>query len=246
MVATIHLLEREGFKLVVEKKQAESTSTIMYGETIRFGLIERSRQVKPSPKPNASSPDSDNPIRFEPTEVLSVEIRNYYGSGLQKTWRDRESARLEEQRPMCVAGMMRIALKERIERDKREEEQQARQERIDAIRRELQQIVREGKKIKALERETIRWHRAKRIRGYIRAARHDALQRTDSQDRATVLEWVEWAERQAVRIDPLKPNPPSLVDDKEKVIRRLQAAEGWWWARNVPEEESEPDRLDQG
>lgn len=55
------------------------------------------------------------------------------------------------------------------------------------------------------------------------------------------MEWVEWAERQADRIDPLKPSPPSLVDDKEKVIRRLQAVEGWWWARNVQEEESESD-----
>jgi hypothetical protein len=56
-----------------------------------------------------------------------------------------------------------------------------------------------------------------------------------------VLEWVEWAERQADRIDPLKPSPGSLVDDKEKVIRRLQAVEGWWWAKNVPEEDSEAD-----
>jgi hypothetical protein len=246
MAAIIHLLEREGFKLVVEKKKAEATSTIMYGETIRFGLIERSRQVKSSPKPNPSSPYSYNPIRFEPTGVLSIEIWNYYGGGLQKTWRDRESARLEEQLPKCVAGMMRIALKERAERDKREKEDQARQERIDKVQRELRQIEREEKKIKALEREAIRWHRAERIREYIRAVRRDALQKTDSQDRATVLEWGEWAERQADRIDPLKPNPPSLVDDKEKVIRRLQAAEGWWWAKNAPEEESESDRQDQG
>lgn len=32
--------------LVVEKKAAESTSAIVYGEKIRFGVIERSRQVK--------------------------------------------------------------------------------------------------------------------------------------------------------------------------------------------------------
>jgi hypothetical protein len=68
--------------------------------------------------------------------------------------------------------------------------------------------------------------------------RRDAIRRTDSTDRAKVLEWIEWAERQADRIDPSKPSPLSLVDDKERVIRRLQAAEGWWWTRNVPEEES--------
>jgi hypothetical protein len=90
--------------------------------------------------------------------------------------------------------------------------------------------------------EAIRRHRAEQIREYIGAVRRDALQKTDSEDRATVLEWVDWAERQADRIDPLKPNLPSLVDDKEKVIRRLQAVEGWWWARNALEEESESDR----
>jgi len=53
-----------------------------------------------------------------------------------------------------------------------------------------------------------------------------------------VLEWLEWAERQADRIEPLKASPLSLVDDKAKVIRRLEGVEGWWWTRNGPEEES--------
>jgi hypothetical protein len=52
---------------------------------------------------------------------------------------------------------------------------------------------------------------------------------------------VRWAEQQADRIDPLKPSLPSLLDDKEKVIRRLQAVKGWWWTRNSPEEESEAE-----
>ena len=105
----------------------------------------------------------------------------------------------------------------------------------------LEQIEKEEKKIKVLEREAIRWQRAERIREYIEAVRRDAVRKTDSKDRAKILEWVEWAERQADRIDPLKPSPPSLVDDKEKVIRRLQAVEGWWWASNVSEEESDAE-----
>jgi hypothetical protein len=118
MAVIIHMLEREGFRLIVEKKKSESTCAIVYGETIRFGLMERSRQVKPPPKPNSSSPCSYDPVRIEPTGVLCIEVWKYYAKGLQKTWRDRESARLEEQLPKCVAGMMRIALKERAERDK--------------------------------------------------------------------------------------------------------------------------------
>ena len=241
MAVLINILEQEGFKVVVEKNKSESTSAIVYGETIRFGLIERSRQVKPSPKPGVSSPYSYNCIRLEPIGVLSIEIWKYYAGGLQKTWRDRESARLEEKVPNCVAGMMRLALKERAERDKREKEEQARQKRIDEVRAELRQIEKEEKKLKVLEREAIRWHRAERIREYIGAVRRNALPKTDSEDRVKTLEWVEWAERQADRIDPLKPCPPSPVDNKEKLIRRLQAAEGWWWSRNLQEEESESE-----
>jgi hypothetical protein len=222
----IHLLEREGFTLVVEKKKSESTSAIVYGETIRFGLIERSRRVKPFPRPDAASHYSDNPIRVEATRVLSIEIWNYYGGRLQKAWRDRESVPLEEQLPDCVAGMMRIALKERAERHKRETEEQAKQKGIDEVRAELREIEIEEKKIKMLEREAASWQQAELIREYIEAVRRHGVPETDSEDRPNVLEWIEWAERQADRIDPLKPSAPSLVDNKEKVIRRLEAVEG--------------------
>jgi hypothetical protein len=74
MAAIIHLLEQEGLRPIVEKKMSESTSAIVYGKTIRFGLFERSPQVKSSPKPNSSSPYSRNPIRIEPTGVLSMEV----------------------------------------------------------------------------------------------------------------------------------------------------------------------------
>jgi hypothetical protein len=243
MAVIIHLLEREGFKLVVERKNSESTSDIVYGETIRFGLIEKSRQVKPSPKPDASSRYTYNPIRLEPAGVLSMEIWSY-ASGLQKTWRDREGAHLEEQLPKCLAGMMRIALKERAERDKREKEEQARQKRIDEVWAELRQIEKEERKIKTLEREAIRWERAERIREYVKAVRQDTDRKTNSEEQARILEWVEWAERQADRIDPLMPSPPSLVDDKETVIRGLEAVEGWWWARKGPEEERKAEPSD--
>jgi hypothetical protein len=48
MAALILILEHEGFTLVVEKKAPESTSAIVYSEKTRFGVIERSRQVKPT------------------------------------------------------------------------------------------------------------------------------------------------------------------------------------------------------
>jgi len=228
MAVIIHILEEQGFKVVVEKKETESTSAIVYGEKIRFGLIERSRQVKPAPKPNGSSSYSYNPIRLEPTGILSIEVWNYYSGGPQKVWRDRESAKLEEQLPKCVAGMMRISLKERADDRAREEREAARQRRVDEVTAELEKIEAEEKRIKTLRKEVISWQRAKRIREYIAAVREEATGNTDADARAKASEWIKWAERQADRLDPLKENPQSIVDDKPEVLRRLRSVERWW------------------
>jgi hypothetical protein len=236
MAVVIHMLEREGFKLVVEKKQSESTNAIIYGEDIRFGIVEKSRQIKST---TTSGSYTYNQVTLEPTGILSLEVWNYCPERLRRAWRDSERAKLEEYLPASIAGMMKIALAARARRDAEEKKEQARQKRIDEVRAVLEQIEKEEKKIKALEREAIAWHRAERIREYIAAVRRDAVRKTDPEDQAKVLEWVEWAERQADRIDPLKPSPHSLVDQKQKVIRRLEAVEGWWWAKNDPEEESE-------
>jgi predicted transcriptional regulator len=204
---------------VVEKRATESTSAIVYGEKIRFGVIERSRQVKLTPKANGSSLYSYNPIRLEPTGILSIEVWNYYSGGPQKVWRDRESIKLEEQLPKCVAGMMRIALKERADEQARKERELVRQKKIDEVAAELELIEAEQKKVRVLRSEVAAWHRAERIRKYVAAVRGSALRDT---------EWIAWAERQADRLDPLKEPPKSIVDDKEEVLRRLHSVR-WGW-----------------
>jgi hypothetical protein len=43
-----------------------------------------------------------------------------------------------------------------------------------------------------------------------------------------LLGWAAWADLQADRLDPLKEPPPSIVDDKQEVLRRIRAVE-WGW-----------------
>jgi hypothetical protein len=137
MAAMLHMLEQEGFKLLVERHGSESTSALVLGEQIRFGVIERSRQVKAVTASNARSSvlaaDTYNPIKLKPTGILSIDVWNYYSGGPQKVWRDRDSAPLEVQLPKCIAGLIRIALRERAERKAREEEEFARQKKIDEV-----------------------------------------------------------------------------------------------------------------
>jgi predicted transcriptional regulator len=218
MAALIHMLDQEGFKVVVEKKATESTSAVVYGEKIRFGLIERFKQIKPMPKPTTAA-YSYNPVTLESTGILSIEVWNYYSGGPQKVWRDRESAKLEQQLPGCVAGMMRIALRERAEAKAQYEEQLAKQKKIEEVESELRKIQIEEKRIKALRRDAVDWHRAERLRRYIAAAR-------DSSSKDT--EWIAWAESQADRLDPLKENTKSIVDDKDEVLKLLHSVR-WGW-----------------
>jgi hypothetical protein len=218
MAALIHMLEQEGFKTAVEKKTTESTSVVVYGEKVRFGLIERFRQIKPTPKPT-SSLYSYSPVTMESTGILSIEVWNYRLGGPQKVWRDREGAKLEQQLPSCVAGMMRIALRERAEAKARYEKELAARKRVEEVEAELNRVQMEEKRIRTLRQDAVAWHRAERLRRYIAAVRESAAQ--DS-------EWIVWAECQADRLDPLKDSPKSIVDDKEAILKRLHPLR-WGW-----------------
>jgi hypothetical protein len=225
MAVLLNILETQGLKVLVEKRESESTSVLIYGETIRFGLVERSRQIKPAAPSNSKNAASTsylyNSIKLEPTGRLSIEIWRYSCGGFQKTWRDRDRASLEDQLPKCVAGMIRIALWARAEQDARAKEEEAKQKQIDEVTGVLQRIEEEEKKIKTLKREAAAWWRAERIRNYIAATRSEAATQPDANQRTKLLEWIDWAERQADRIDPLKKSPESIIDDKQQVLRRL-------------------------
>jgi len=232
MAATLHILEKEGFNVLVEKSKLETTSAVIYGEAIRFGLIERSRQIKPAiapdPKGRISTAYVYNPIKFEPTKQLSIEIWSYCAVGLRKVWRDGDRASLEEQLPKCIAGMIRVALHARAERDAEEKEEAAKQKQIDEVTNVLRRIQEEETKIKSLKRDAAAWWQAERIRNYIATVRTAAGQQPNSTEKTKLLEWIDWAEQQANRIDPLKKSPDSIVDEKDRVIRRLQELR-WHW-----------------
>ena len=149
-------------------------------------------------------------------------------SSSKKVWRDGERSGLEEQLPKCVAGMMRIALREQADRKASEEKERAEQKQIEEVTEILHGIEAEEKKIKSLEREAAHWKRAQCIREYITAVREKAVTEMDSTEAAKTQEWITWAELQADRIDPLMASPPSIVDDKEKVVRRLESFHRFW------------------
>lgn len=91
MAAILNILEQEGFKLVVEKKGPESTSAIIYSGNIRFGVVEKSRQIKSA---TTSGSYTYNRVKLEPTGILSLELWNYSPERLRRAWRDSDRAKL--------------------------------------------------------------------------------------------------------------------------------------------------------
>jgi hypothetical protein len=86
MAVVLHFLEKEGFKVVVEKQNnLESTSAVIYEQKIRFGVVEKSRQVKVAETPGEYTYPR---VRFEPKGILSLEIWSWWRGGMRKTWRD--------------------------------------------------------------------------------------------------------------------------------------------------------------
>jgi hypothetical protein len=231
MAAIVVMLEKEGFQLLVEKKQLESTSAVVLGERIEFGVIEKSRQVKPVVAPNTKdSTYTYNPTKLVPTGVLSIEIWSYYSGGAKKVWRDKDAAPLESQLPKFIAGLVRIALRKRADRKVREERELAEQKKVDEVTAILRVIEAEEMRTRTLKKEAVSWQRAKRIREYVAAVRVNAEMKADAIQRTKDLEWVAWAEAQADRIDPLKESPHSIVDDKAQVLERLKSLRWGWYS----------------
>ena len=127
---------------------------------------------------------------------------------------------LEDQLPKVLEGMVFIASSHRqdeLERQAWHRKWEEEQRREDALRKrkyELKkQILAEKVKVGGLVREMRQWRQSQDLRAYIEArrARHLADRKAEAMDEE-FAQWYRWALDQAARIDPLCPNPPSILD----------------------------------
>ncbi len=102
--------------------------------------------------------------------------------------------------------------------DRRREERE-KQERIAAYEK-LQAEVRKGKKrVDDFFRMTENWKRAQNARDFL-AIYHNQLEkeRQPIEAGSELERWLDWAEQQADRLDPLVQSPPSILDRANKLI----------------------------
>jgi hypothetical protein len=121
--------------------------------------------------------------------------------------------------PDFVAGLMRIAvvLRQKAEEKKRRELAEQKQAReLERLRKDIEE---EEKKLKEFDDWLGHWERAEQMRRFISlyAAKSGSW---PAEKQPKYREWIEWASRQADRLDPfVLEKPPSVVDRKRELAR---------------------------
>lgn len=207
---------------------APGPKVTIFDATVPFRLAEPLETRREQPDEH----DLDGPYRFGhslfhdqrfPSGQLTLEIHGggwYGGYGGQRTWRDTKTHRLEDRLNKFVAGLIKWAAltKERDEERKREEEVRRQKElrREEEARRlaELREQYKvEEARVNELLAQAKNFEESKRVRDLIEAVREAQPADLPIVPGGEVDEWIEWAGRQADRLDPLRPSPPSILDE---------------------------------
>ena len=203
----------------------------LLGVEVRLRISEGTEVVQEDPE----EPDLLNDDRYEfghsrfrkrkrPSGKLTLNIDNakgYWLSRTRATWRDTPRRPLEQNLEKVIAGLFDFAVSVRrheenlrIEAEKRQADEQRRAEeaRVRAAKRKA--IAEEQQRVDDLLREAEGWKRSQILREYIQAVRefctaqHEAIA-PDSE----MARWLDWADAQAARLDPLVEGPPSILDE---------------------------------
>ena len=223
MAQVVGVLERQGFS--VEVSQQGRTTALINGERVSFGIEEPIRRVV-TQKPRVPNPtdrwDYDEVVTHEPAGKLVLIIHSgTWGQYEQRVrWSDAKVQRVENLIADFVAGLMRTAValrRQEEERKRREAEQQRRAQEREQLRKDIQE---EEEKLKQFNQWVDDWERAERLRRFI-AAYAEKTRSWSAERQPKYKAWIEWATRQADRIDPFVSEKPASVLDRKREL-------GYW------------------
>ena len=213
-------------------------SVTMLGASVRFNITE---QLEAKREP-VDDDDLDGRYEFGfsrfketrcPSGRLTLSINEggaYWLNGCRHTWRDTEKTKLEDRLNQFVAGLVETAARIRQHEDevekqnelrRQEEQRRAEQARLLAEKRKL--FKAEKARVDQLVKQADDWNKSMLIRELVEAARQAHETAGPIAPDSNIAQWVEWATRQADRFDPLRPSPPSILDEdipEEEASRR--------------------------
>jgi hypothetical protein len=226
MNALINGLLERGFEVV---KEDDGIWTRIYGENVGFGISEEIVAIHNKPKNislegSYSFGHSSYDYVREPsgTLCLTIKYEGYFGhESLRKKWRDTERKQLEDCLNSVITGLVKMALYKKEKRLQEEEQERQRQEkerrRKEQERRvaELKRKIREEQeRVERLIADAENFYRSKCIRDFIAAVENERQKNNQIYVSNEDFDaWSKWAREQADRLDPLVPNPPSILDE---------------------------------
>ena len=199
MHAMFTLFESQGFVVSVGDYKDNGTCVKILGESLRISLkekVKRSELVQTSP--------FGRKYEFHPLGVLIFETEDYYAPEVQHAWQDTPSSPLEEKLFEISEGLIDIAVRWKVRHMERESEQRQRAEEQELKKAEEQKRKDEQAKFEQLLKEAKDWQSSQNLRSYINAVKASMKGDETAETRAEFNQWIEWAERKADELDPVR------------------------------------------
>lgn len=188
----------------------------IFGVEIQFGLKEKSKRVEVK----EGTPFVYHNYDFMPSGVLVLSIENTYSEySLQKNFTDTKYIKLEDRLNEFIIALL-MSSQERIAQLKyREKENQIWEEKKRREREAQENIEIEKRKFIELKRNVKNYHNCNLIREYISKYKLKLLDESLIEDKKQeIMDYIDWALKQADRLDPFVLSPPSILDNQKNNV----------------------------
>ncbi|RUO98460.1 hypothetical protein [Hyphomicrobium sp.] len=210
------VLEKQGGEIREDRKELIWT---VQSETIRFQLREKQKQVRRQMDKNERWL-STNGWRQElvPTGTLAFSIK-HLPRNLRREWAETQKKRMEVLLPDIVATF--AAAVPLLVEQRREQEEQQRQWKLDEIRRheERQAIALDANRWRKFVEFSQQSREAEHLRAFLDSIKAKCIDWERQVAGLTVADWITWAERRLLKTDPLHQG----VENMFEAIGRLNA-----------------------
>lgn len=170
--------------------------------------------------PDSRGAYSHREYLYEPTGELCLVVKNPEFYVYERQWCDTNNSTIEERLGSIIIKLIEFAGQSHLKRLEREEYHRQYEikeaNRIEQNRlwQEKQKLLEEERiRVESLTADAEKWWKSNVLRSYIEARKAQALANNETYAPTSDLgRWINWAEEQTDRLDPLVASPPSLHD----------------------------------
>ncbi len=239
------LLELESLGAIISAAPEETVRIEILGETLKLRIRERIRRREVIEKRKrmpvldsyrnfgGSSTYESKHYEYDPTNELCIIVSCPECWSLSdRRWCDTSVSKLEDRLTTVLAGIFKVvsrARQRRLEQEETKQRQaegrQARRERLARWEEKQAKIEQEKARVEELYQQAVDWRDSQRIRTYIQGVEKEALKNKADCIPHEMNSWIDWAKKQADRLDPFVESPHSIIDEEEP---RPPGLDDWW------------------